>query len=260
MACKESIQSRTSELQLLVESHAVLSVHLHVVNRCASLLHLHDPVLRQVWFHNGVFSTLQYKERRLAFADMADGPPFRVIGPRSGATNLCGRRTTGSAGNRTIELLPGISSIVESLANRCQACHERQVSASRVSVGSYAVRVNAQLLSIRLHPAYGAAHVFDTGRHRSLLHQPVVHVAHHVALQGIVNHQCAIHHVILRTGTPSTAVYDEDGRSVFLRPEERLGEVEHSAWPHVGSVRNVLSHGNLLLCLHAEHAEKGNQD
>ena len=66
-----------------------------------------------------------------------------------------------------------------------------------MAVSAYALRVDAQFVGIRLHPADSAPHVFDTGRKWSLPRKAVVHVGHHVALHGIIHHQSTINDIIL---------------------------------------------------------------
>ena len=124
-----------------------------------------------------------------------------------------------------------------------------------MAVGADALRVDAQFLGVTLYPSYGGLHVLDAGGQRSLLHQSVVHVADHVALHGIVDHQRAVNHVVLRPGAPSAAVDNQDGGPVGLRSEQRLRHVEYSTWAYVGAIGHVLSHGNLLLLRLGCHRE-----
>ena len=57
---EEGIHRWPCKLELLVEGHAVLTVHFHEVDRCTCLLHLRNPVLGEFGFHHRVFATLQH--------------------------------------------------------------------------------------------------------------------------------------------------------------------------------------------------------
>ena len=216
----ESVHCRTSEFQLFVESHAMVAMHLDIIDLCASPLHLHHPVFSQVRSDGRVFATLQHKERSRVLADIPDRPPFGVLRPRDvGITYLCWRRSTSSTCHRAVVLTPWILSVVERLAVGCHTRHQREVSSSRMAIGADALWVDTQLLGIGFHPSNGAAHILDAGRQRRLLNQAVVHVADHVAFHGIVDHQCAIDHIILRSRTPSATMNNEDGWAASLRSE-----------------------------------------
>ena len=238
-------------------------MHLHVVHRCSSPLHLRHPVLGEVRPHHRVFTALQHQERCLRSTDVADGPPFSVVGPLTGATNLRGRRSTGGTRHRAVIFTPRVFLVGEGLAFSRHACHQRQVSARRVAVGADAVGVDAQSAGVRLHPADGAAHILNAGGQRGLLCESVVHVAHHVALHGVVHHQRSVDHIVLRPCTPSAAVNDKDGGSVPLWSEEWLCQIEHSARPYIGAVGDVLRDGDLFLlrlcCQHEQEREYGSE-
>ena len=121
---KKSIHRRASELELLVESHAMLSMHLHIIYRSPCPLHLYHPVLRQIRTHDRVFATLQYEERRLTLTYITDRPPLRMISPVSSTAYLRRRCTSRSTGHRTVVLLPWILIIREGLALCSHASHQ----------------------------------------------------------------------------------------------------------------------------------------
>ena len=257
MASIEGIHGRTSELQLLVVSHAVVAMHLHIIHRRASTLHLRHPVLREIRTHDRVFATLQHKDRCALLADIADRPPLVVCRPRTvRIANLGRRRTTYGTSHAARLVHPRTLGLVgESLALCTHSEHQGEVSSSRMTVSANAVGVDAQLLCMSLHPSHGTAHVLNAGWHRCLLRKAVVHICHHISLHGIINHQRAIDSIVLGASAPASSMNDEDGRSVGLLTEQGLCQVEHSAFSHIRAVRNVLRHGNLSftgLCHHRQ--------
>ena len=242
---EEGVHGRARKLQLLVEGHTVLAVHLHVIDAGAGALHLADPVLGEVWPHDGIFATLQHKEGRRALTDVTYWPPLSVVGPLPCPAYLRGRCAASGTSHRAVVVLPRVGIVVESRARCCHTRHEREMSAGRVTVGADARGVDAELVGMSLHPADGAAHVLDAGGQRCLLHEAVVHVGDDVALHGIVNHERAIDSIVLRAGAPSPTMNDEDGRAVLLWAEEGLCEVEDTGGSF--SIIDILRDGDLLL-------------